>query len=188
MEGEGSSSTSVNKDLKTARDMYETRMSLKNKHKIIDLEAMVQEKEKKLSEEDIEKEVDWLQDPGTVTKRAMQFVRTQAESWRMKTLLAQALSMQENNKDQLQNDKPVSEAQLQNFYAILESLDFKISALEQEVDSISKKMTVLIKLLSHTLDRETRHTENPKYDQWDELHGQQSKQVQADISVLELAP
>lgn len=38
--------------------------------------------------------MDRLSDPGTVTTRATQFVRTQAEMWRMKTMLAKALSMQ----------------------------------------------------------------------------------------------
>lgn len=167
MEGEGSCSASANKDLRTAREMYETRTLLRNKHKIIDLEAMVHGEEKKKSEEDIVREVVWLQDPGTVTKRASQFVRTQAESWRMKAMLAQDLSMQADNKELSQNDKPISEAQMQNLYAIYESLDFKVTAVHEGVDTISKKLTVLIKILRQTLDHDSRQIDNPKHEQPD---------------------
>ena len=81
--------------------MYETRTSQWNKCKFIDLEAMVQEEEKKLSDQQIGKEVDWILNPGTVNTHATQFVRTQAESWRMKTLLAKALGTQEEHAEQL---------------------------------------------------------------------------------------
>lgn len=160
MAGEGSRNASANKDLKVAREMYETCTSQKNKRKIIDLEAMVHEEEKKLSEQEIEEEVDWLQDPGTVTTQATQFVRTQAKSWRMKTLLAKALSMQDNYAEQLQKVQHISEAKTEEHIAILESLEFKVSALEQQVDSITKKLTVLIKLLRHTIGQDTRQAEN----------------------------
>jgi len=41
----------------------------------------------------MEMEMDWILNPGTMTTRATQFVRTQAEIWRMKTMLAKALNM-----------------------------------------------------------------------------------------------
>lgn len=41
--------------------------------------------------------------------------------------------------------------------AILECLEFKISGLEQQFDSISKKLTVLINLLRHTISQDARN-------------------------------
>lgn len=102
MAGEGSLNESTNKDLHHAKEMYKKWTSQRNKHKIIELEAMVQEEEKKLSEQQLGKEVDWLLDPGTTNTRATQFVRTQAEIWRMKTLLVKALSIQDEHAEQLQ--------------------------------------------------------------------------------------
>jgi len=49
MAREGSRNRSANKDLQQAREMYERRTSQRNKRKIIDLEATVQEEENKLS-------------------------------------------------------------------------------------------------------------------------------------------
>jgi len=93
MAGEGSRNKSANNDLQQAREMYERRTSQRNKRKIIDLEATVQDEESKFSDQQIGKEVDWLQDPGTLSTRATQFVKTQAESWRVKTLLAKAMDI-----------------------------------------------------------------------------------------------
>lgn len=101
MAGEGSRNASANRDLKMAREMYETRTSQKNKQKINDLEAMVTEEENKLKEQEMEEEVDWLQDPVNVITRATQFVRMQAGRWRMKTLLAKALSTHGNYVEQM---------------------------------------------------------------------------------------
>lgn len=60
MVGEGSHNASAKKDLKMAREMCETCMSQKNKHMINDLDVMVKEEEKKLKEQEIKEEVDWL--------------------------------------------------------------------------------------------------------------------------------
>lgn len=73
-------SSAVNQELQTAKKMYETRTSAKNKRNISDMEASVKEEERLCTEEDVAGEVDWLQDPGTASKRATQFVRMQAES------------------------------------------------------------------------------------------------------------
>lgn len=127
--------------------------SQRNKHKIIDLEAMVQEEEKKISEQDIEKEVHRLLDPRTINTRATQFIRTQAESWRMKTLLVKALSMQGEYAEHLQRLQNISKAKTEEHMAIIESLEFKMSALDQQVDTINKKLTIMIKLLRHVMDK-----------------------------------
>lgn len=74
MAGEGSRNRSANNDLQQAREMYERGTLQRNKHKIIDLEATVQEEESKLSDQQIGEEFDWLQDPRTPSTRATQFV------------------------------------------------------------------------------------------------------------------
>lgn len=40
---------------------------------------------------------------------------------------------------------------------ILEGLEFKISSLEQQFDTVSKKLSVLISLLRHTINQDTRN-------------------------------
>lgn len=97
----GSSRCSVtNQELQIAQKMYETRTTARNKRKIAELEASVKEEETKCTEENIVGEVDWLHDPGTPSKRATQYVRTKAESWRIKTLLAKALDAKDEGKQQ----------------------------------------------------------------------------------------
>jgi len=60
MAGEGSCNRSANNDLQQAREIYKRRTSQRNKRRIIDLEATVQEEESKLSDQQIGKDVDWL--------------------------------------------------------------------------------------------------------------------------------
>jgi len=98
MDSEGCRSITANMELQTARDMYETRTVSKNKRKISALQASVKAEELSRTEEDIAQEVNWLQDLGIASNRATQFVRTQAESWRIKTLLARALDSREEVK------------------------------------------------------------------------------------------
>lgn len=81
--------------------MFERRTSQRNKRKVIDLETSAQEEEAKLSDQQLSQEVDWLHDPGTPSTWATQFVRTQAEAWRMKTMLAKALDVQGEQAKQL---------------------------------------------------------------------------------------
>jgi len=70
MVGEGSRNASANRDLKQARETYETSTSNKGKRKIDELEAIVIEEEENLEAHDLEKEMEWVQDPGKVTTRA----------------------------------------------------------------------------------------------------------------------
>ena len=67
-------------ELRTVQNMYETRAAAKSKRKIAELEASVKEEEAQRPEGIIVKEVDWLHDPGTPSKRATQYVWTKAES------------------------------------------------------------------------------------------------------------
>ena len=66
-------------DLKQARETYETRASQKEKHKIEELEVIVVKEEENLEEHEIEKDMEWVLDPGTPSTRATQYVCMQAE-------------------------------------------------------------------------------------------------------------
>lgn len=90
---EGSQNVFANWDLQKAWEAYETHTTQKEKCIIKELEAVVTEEEERLDVQDLEKEVEWLSDPGTTTTRATQFVQTQGEMWRMKTMLAKTHSM-----------------------------------------------------------------------------------------------
>lgn len=142
------------KDLQQAREAYETRTSQKEKHKIEELEAIVVEEEENMENNDMEKDMEWVQDPGTTSTRATQYVHTQAEMWCMKTMLAKAISMQGeylNQARQANQDISVISA---DHITVLEALDFKISALEQQFGTITKKLTMLISLLRHSICKE----------------------------------
>jgi len=99
----------------------------------------------------MEKEVEWVQDPGMATTRATQFMCTQAETWRMKTMLAKAMSMQGAHIDQAHEAISVITT---DHIVRLEAFDFKLSALVQQVDTLSQKVTVLISLLRHTFSKD----------------------------------
>lgn len=68
MDTESYRSSATNRELQTAKKIYETQTAMWNKHKIADMEASVKEEEMRQSEEDISGEVDWLLDPGTPSK------------------------------------------------------------------------------------------------------------------------
>ena len=91
MEAGGSRCKAANRELQAARGGYETRTATRIKRKIAELEAQAKLEEGGRSDMEIAAKVNWLTDPGTPSKRATQFVRTQAESWRTKTLIAKAL-------------------------------------------------------------------------------------------------
>lgn len=152
------------------------------------MESKVTEEERNLKEQELEKEVHWIQDPGYVTTRATQFVRTQAESWRMKTLLAKALNMQGSYEDQLRQIQRNIEAMSKEHVAILESLDFKISVVEQEVDTITKNLTVLINLLRQTIEQEVRLAENRRDDHAGNFQSNHPTPEQVGTSMTESNP
>lgn len=152
---EGSRNSSANKNLKQAREAYETRTSQKEKRKIEELEGIVVEEEEKLEENDLEKEMEWVQDPGTTTTRVTQYVCTQAKMWRMKMMLAKAINMQGEYLIQARQAQQAISVILTDHAVVLEALDFKISSLEQQFGNISKKLTVLINLLQHSICQET---------------------------------
>lgn len=126
--------------------------------------------------------MDWLLDLGTVNTRATQFVRTQAESWHMKTLLAKALSMQGEYAEQLRRLQNISEAKTEEHMAILESIEFKMSALDQQVDTINKKLTVMIKLLRHVIGQDIRQAKIQKDESVGDQQGNHPKPGQTSIS------
>lgn len=152
----GSRNASANKELTRAKAAYENCTSQREKWRIEELEAMVNEEEKSMNQQELVKEVNWVQDPDTVTTRATQFVRTQAEMWRLKMMLAKAISMQGDSANQLRQAQQTLAAANEEHAAILEGSDFKISSMEQQLDTISKKFTMLISLMRHTINQEGR--------------------------------
>lgn len=120
-----------------------------------------------------------------ITTQATQFVRTQVESWRMKTLLAKALSMQGDYAEQIRKVQHIIEAKTEEHMAILESLEFKISMLEQQVDTITKKLTVLIKILRKTIGQDARQVKNRKEELAVEYQRNHPMTTQAGISMSE---
>jgi len=159
MAGEGCRNQSANNDLRLAREMYERRTSERNKRKIIDLEASAQEEESKLSDHQLSQEVNWLQDPGMTSTRATQFVRTQAEAWRMKTILAKAMDVQVKQAEQLRTLQQFAATMTKEHMAVVQSSEFKLTALHEEVDTISRKLTVLIKLLRKNIEPDSKPPE-----------------------------
>jgi len=182
MAGETSRNKSANNDLQQAREMFERRTSQRNKRKIIDLEATVQDEESKLSDQQIGKEVDWLQDSGTPSTRATQFVRTQAEGWRMKTLLAKAMDVQGEHAKQLRKLKKFSETMSHDHMAVVESSEFKLSAIHQQFDTMDKKLTVSIKLLKQTIGQDNKPSNMQKSEPSGDQQGNSSKPGQIYMS------
>lgn len=182
MAGEGSRNKSANNDLQQAREMYERRTLQRNKRKIIDIEATVQDEESKLSDQQIGKDVDWLQDPGTLSTRATQFVRTQAKSWRMKTLLAKAIDIQGEHAEQLRKLQQFVETMSHDHMAVVESSEFKLSAIHQQVDTMDKKLTVLIKLLRQTIGQDNKPSDMQKGKPTGDQQGNPPKPGQINMS------
>jgi len=124
---------------------------VRKKHKIVVMEASVKEEEMQRSKENIAGEVDWLCDPSTHSKRETQFLRTKAESWRIKTLLAKALDSLDDGKQHSERADLSPEAYLKKLHEIHEALDGKISSVGEAVEIVNKKLTLLIKFLRQTL-------------------------------------
>jgi len=96
--------SAANQELRVVQKMYETRTASRNKRKVAELEAKVKEEEAQRTEENVAGEVDWIEDPGTPSKRATQYVRTKAESLRIKTLLSRALESKDKEKQHVVNE------------------------------------------------------------------------------------
>jgi len=138
-------------DLRNAQSMFVTRASTRSKRKIAELEAKVKQEEETTQEGKVDGEVDWICDTGTPAKRTTQFVRTKAESWRMKTLLAKALDMKDADKQNTEKEQPPLNGHLGNTSASQEYMDRRISAIQEGVEIVNKKLTLLIRLLRQTI-------------------------------------
>lgn len=165
--------------------MYETRPAATVKHKIAELEASVKEEEAQRTEGIIAEEVDWLHDPGTPSKRATQYVRTKAESWRIKTLLAKALDSKDEGKQHSGKGNSLSEDQLAKIHEIHESLDRRISTVHDAVETVNKKLTLLIRLLRQTLSPDPLVQQN-KMKEAQEFQSMQDMQARVDKHVLDV--
>lgn len=139
------------KDLRNAQNMYVTRASSRSKRKIAELEAKVKQDEEITQEGNRTREVDWICDPGTPAKRTTQLVRTKAESWRMKTLLAKALDMKEAAQQNMEKERPSPNELPGSSSAYQVQMERRLSGLEDGVELINKKLTLLIRLLRQTI-------------------------------------
>lgn len=153
-----SRSRSASRDLQRAKEAFEKSTSQEGKRKIIGLEIYAREEENMLSDEQLSKEVDWIIDPGTPSTRETQFSRTQVECWRMKTMLAKAMEVQGEQADQLRTLQKFAETMTNDHMAVVESSEFKLSGILHDVDTINKKLSVLIKLLQQGIARDTMTT------------------------------
>lgn len=182
MEAGSCTCSAANRELRTAQNMYETRATARSKHKVAELEASVKKEEAQRQEGIIAEEVDWLHDPGNPCKRATQYVRTKAESWRIKTLLAKALDSKEEGKQRSGKGNSTSEDQSANFHEIHDSLDRKITTVQEAVEIVNKKLTLLIRLLQQTLSpdplmQEQKMKEAKEFQSMQDMHAKVDKHV-----------
>lgn len=146
--------SAANQELGWAKHVYETRMASKHKRKIAEWEAKVKSEEDDRAEDSIAEEVAWIKDPGTLSKRATQLVRTKEESLRVKTLLAKALEAINEDKEQVVKEINLTDSQMSKIVDYHNSLDGRISMVHEEVHMINKKLTLLIRILRDTVHPE----------------------------------
>ena len=66
--------------------------------------------------------------------------------------------------------------------AVIESIEFKLSSLDQQVDTIAKKLTVLIKLLRHVIGQDSKPSDMQKGDPTGDQQGNPPKPGQVNMS------
>jgi len=76
---------------------------------------------------------------------------------------------------------------MKSMYDIFEALDFKITATHDIVNSVSKNLTVHIKLLRQTISVDTMKILMQKQEPEEESHGYQSLQARMEKHVMEQA-
>lgn len=177
--------TAANRELRTAQNMYETRATARSKCKIVKMEAAVKHEEVQRQGGFVAEEVDWLTDPGMPAKRATRFTRTKAESWRIKTLLAKALDAKEEGTQRSGKGYPASENQSADPQVIHESMDCRITAVQEGVEVINKKLTVLIRLLRQTLSPDPL-LEEQRMQEAQDFHSMQELQAKVDKHILDV--
>jgi len=161
MEGSGSRSATAIQDLNEARKGYETRAAARHKRKVDELEDKVKQEEDGRTEEEIAAEVDWLPDPGTPAKRATQFVRTKAESWRTKTLIAKALEAMEKERPRIITEVNLTDAQMAKILDFNNSLEGRINRAQEAIQVVDRKLTLLCRLLKDTINQGPGATQTP---------------------------
>lgn len=72
----------------------------------------------------------------------------------MKTMLAKVLEAQAEQDERVQKLKHQMDAMEHDHICVVESIEFKLSSLDQQVDTIGKKLTVLIKLMWNVVNTE----------------------------------
>jgi len=160
MDASGSRNAAAIQDLHEAKKGYETRAMTKHKRKVEELENKVKQEEGGRTEEELAAEVNWLQDPGTPAKRATQYVRTRAESWRTKTLIAKAFEAIDKEKDKIITDVNLTEAQMAKILDYNNSLDVRITRVQDAIQVVNRKLTLLCRLLKDTINQGSTQTAN----------------------------
>lgn len=97
----------------------------------------------------------------------------------MKTMLAKANSMQGEYLSQARRAQQAISVISADHAAVLEAMDFKISSLEQQFGNISKKLTVLISLLRHSICQEATTMGERAEEKTNTSQGKLSSQPQA---------
>lgn len=59
--------------------------------------------------------------------------------------------------------------------AVVESIEFKLTSLDQQADSINRKLTVLIKILRNVIGHDIKPSEMQKGDSTDDQYGNPPK-------------
>lgn len=153
MDGSGSRCAATIQDLHEVKKGYETRATAKNKRKVEELENKVKQDEEGRNEEEIAAEVNWLHDPGTPAKRATQFVRTRAESWRIKTLIPKALESMEKERPKIITEVNLTDAQMAKILDFNNTLDGRITKVQDAIQVVDRKLTLLCRLLKDTINQ-----------------------------------
>lgn len=69
------------------------------------------------------------------------------------------MDVQGEHAEQLRKLQQFAETMSHDHMAVVESSEFKLSTIHQEVDTINKKLTVLIKLLRQTIGQDNKPSE-----------------------------
>lgn len=69
------------------------------------------------------------------------------------------MDVQGKHTEQLHKLQRFAESMLHDHMVVVESSEFKLSAIQQELDTINKKLTVLIKLLRQTIGQDNKPSE-----------------------------
>lgn len=83
----------------------------------------------------------------------------------MKTILAKAMDVQGEQAEQLRTLQRFADTMTNDHMAMVESSKFKLSALQHDMDTMNKKLTILIQLLRQSIERDNKTPDMQRGDQ-----------------------